>query len=240
MLRAGNCSRSTNEHNARSGATRVRTLFPTIPTHGRIPCGSVVFRAAFDPQHPYFRTRKDGKGGKLLCSVTSARIFAFDDNPQDWEVQGSDGAGTVVHVVSPRVAERLNEGRKDDANLRVRHQVSRTPNGTYAHTNFVSALRQLQLDPLIDLRGGLKVGNAKEDLKPAQRRLLERLFLGCSLVEVTKLHGGFSGSLVLKTCSFDAEGCVARLRSLPVQRPLIYIPECLCQEARGANGHEAR
>ena len=42
---------------------------------------------------------------------------------------------------------------------------------------------------VIELRGGLT-------LHPAQVRLLERLFAGCSRVTVTKLHGGFSGSLV--------------------------------------------
>jgi 2'-phosphotransferase len=42
---------------------------------------------------------------------------------------------------------------------------------------------------VIELCGGLT-------LHPAQVRLLERLFAGCSRVAVTKLHGGFSGSLV--------------------------------------------
>lgn len=37
-------------------------------------------------------------------------------------------------------------------------------------------------------------------------RLLERLFAGCSRVTVKKMHGGFSGSLVLRTDSYDADG----------------------------------
>ena len=43
-------------------------------------------------------------------------------------------------------------------------------------------------------------------LEPGQVRLLERLFSGCSRVRATMLHGGFSGSLVLKTESFDSTG----------------------------------
>jgi hypothetical protein len=37
-------------------------------------------------------------------------------------------------------------------------------------------------------------------------RLLEHAFAGCSRVVVTKLHGGFSGSLVLKTDSYGLDG----------------------------------
>ena len=37
-------------------------------------------------------------------------------------------------------------------------------------------------------------------------RLLERVFAGCSRVVVTKLHGGFSGSLVLRTDSYGSGG----------------------------------
>ena len=37
-------------------------------------------------------------------------------------------------------------------------------------------------------------------------RLLERIFAGCSRVVVTKLHGGFSGSLVLRTDSYGSAG----------------------------------
>ena len=37
-------------------------------------------------------------------------------------------------------------------------------------------------------------------------RLLKRAFEGCSRVVVTKLHGGFSGSLVLKTDSYGLDG----------------------------------
>ena len=39
-----------------------------------------------------------------------------------------------------------------------------------------------------------------------QVRLLERAFEDCSRVDVTKLHGGFSGSLVLKTDSYGLDG----------------------------------
>ena len=52
---------------------------------------------------------------------------------------------------------------------------------------------------IIELRGGLR-------LRPAQVRLLQRAFAGCSRVTVTKLHGGFSGSLVLKTDAYGADG----------------------------------
>ena len=57
---------------------------------------------------------------------------------------------------------------------------------------------------VIVLKGGLM-------LHPAQVRLLERLFTGCSRVYVKKIQGGFSGSLVLRTDSFDAEGQVNAL-----------------------------
>ena len=43
-------------------------------------------------------------------------------------------------------------------------------------------------------------------LETAQLRLLERLFAGCSRVSAHKLHGGFSGSLVLRTESYAADG----------------------------------
>ena len=36
--------------------------------------------------------------------------------------------------------------------------------------------------------------------------MLQHAFAGCSRVVVTKLHGGFSGSLVLKTDSYDLDG----------------------------------
>ena len=52
---------------------------------------------------------------------------------------------------------------------------------------------------IVELRGGLR-------LHPAQVRLLQRAFAGCSRVTVTKLHGGFSGSLVLKTDAYGADG----------------------------------
>lgn len=48
--------------------------------------------------------------------------------------------------------------------------------------------------------------SAKLELEPVQRMLLKHLFAGCSNVKVAKLHGGFSGSLVLRTQSFDMEG----------------------------------
>ena len=37
-------------------------------------------------------------------------------------------------------------------------------------------------------------------------RLLRQAFTGCSRVVVTKLHGGFAGSLVLKTDSYGLDG----------------------------------
>ena len=52
---------------------------------------------------------------------------------------------------------------------------------------------------VIELRGGLC-------LHAAQVRLLQRAFAGCLRVAVTKLHGGFSGSLVLKTDAYGADG----------------------------------
>ena len=48
--------------------------------------------------------------------------------------------------------------------------------------------------------------SAKLELEPVQRMLLKHLFAGCSNVKVAKLHGGFSGSLVLETQSFDMDG----------------------------------
>ena len=52
---------------------------------------------------------------------------------------------------------------------------------------------------VIELRGGLV-------LSAPQLRLVERLFAGCSRVTIKKMHGGFSGSLVLRTDSYDADG----------------------------------
>ena len=52
---------------------------------------------------------------------------------------------------------------------------------------------------MIELRGGLS-------LAPPQLRLIERLFTGCSRVVVTKMQGGFSGSLVLRTDSYTQDG----------------------------------
>jgi hypothetical protein len=43
-------------------------------------------------------------------------------------------------------------------------------------------------------------------LNVAQTRLLERLFKGCASVMIAKLHGGFSGSLVLTADSHGADG----------------------------------
>ena len=52
---------------------------------------------------------------------------------------------------------------------------------------------------VIELRGGLQLG-------AAQVRLIERLFSGCSRVSVTKLYGGFSGSVVLHVNSYNKAG----------------------------------
>ena len=52
---------------------------------------------------------------------------------------------------------------------------------------------------VIELNNGLV-------LLPAQVRLLERLFTGCSRISVSKMHGGFSGSLVLRVESWDENG----------------------------------
>ena len=54
-------------------------------------------------------------------------------------------------------------------------------------------------DAMIQPQGSLS-------LTPTQTRLLERMFAGCACVEVSTLHGGFSGSMVLKTVSFDSAG----------------------------------
>lgn len=43
-------------------------------------------------------------------------------------------------------------------------------------------------------------------LKPEQEKLIELIFDGCLKVDVTPLHGGLSGSLVLRTDSTDADG----------------------------------
>ena len=52
---------------------------------------------------------------------------------------------------------------------------------------------------VVEVRGGLM-------LKPQHVRLIERLFAGCSRVTIKKMHGGFSGSLVLRTDSYDVDG----------------------------------
>ena len=43
-------------------------------------------------------------------------------------------------------------------------------------------------------------------LEPEQEKLIELIFDGCLKVDVTPLHGGLSGSLVLRTDSTDADG----------------------------------
>ena len=53
---------------------------------------------------------------------------------------------------------------------------------------------------MLELHDGLR-------LSSGQLRLLERLFAGSSRVTVRMMHGGFSGSLVLRTDSFDWNGC---------------------------------
>ena len=64
----------------------------------------------------------------------------------------------------------------------------------------LAALRaQEWAEALVQPLGGL-------ELTPTQTRLLERLFAGCSKVEVARMHGGLSGSLVLRTASVDAAG----------------------------------
>ena len=50
---------------------------------------------------------------------------------------------------------------------------------------------------VIELRGGLV-------LSAPQLRLIERLYSGASYVAVSKLHGGFSGSLVLHVVRITA------------------------------------
>lgn len=48
--------------------------------------------------------------------------------------------------------------------------------------------------------------NAVDALNATHTSLLEVIFAGCSQVDVTLMHGGFSGSLVVKTQSYDADG----------------------------------
>ena len=53
--------------------------------------------------------------------------------------------------------------------------------------------------PMIQPRMGL-------ELSEPQLRLLERIFAGASRVSVRMLHGGYSGSIVLRTDPYDADG----------------------------------
>ena len=72
-------------------------------------------------------------------------------------------------------------------------------NGVLLCEGFDGLLSPTFFSVVIEVRGGLT-------LEPPHVRLIERLFAGCSRVTVKKMHGGFSGSLVLRTDSYDADG----------------------------------
>ena len=74
-----------------------------------------------------------------------------------------------------------------------------TSNGVILCEGFNGVLSPQFFSVVIEVRGGLM-------LSAPQVRLIERLFAGCSRVVVKKMHGGFSGSLVLRTDSYDADG----------------------------------
>ena len=69
-----------------------------------------------------------------------------------------------------------------------------TSNGVILCEGFDGYLSPSFFSVVIEVRGGLM-------LSAPHVRLIERLFAGCSRVTVKKMHGGFSGSLVLRTDS---------------------------------------
>ena len=72
-------------------------------------------------------------------------------------------------------------------------------NGVILCEGFDGLLAPSFFSVVIEVLGGLT-------LEAPHVRLIERLFAGCSRVTVKKMHGGFSGSLVLRTDSYDADG----------------------------------
>ena len=59
---------------------------------------------------------------------------------------------------------------------------------------------------LVVLNGDMDILSKDRAVTATRLRLLESLFSGCSRVVVSPMHGGLSGSLVLKTESFGADG----------------------------------
>mmetsp|Transcript_34434 Transcript_34434/g.80632 ORF Transcript_34434/g.80632 Transcript_34434/m.80632 type:complete len:327 (-) Transcript_34434:214-1194(-) len=109
---------------------------------GLLAAGDVVFRAAYDPQHPYFVRRSDpGSACKVLSST--GQVVAFDDNHGDWDMSaGMDAQHTVVHTLTPGLAARLNQG-KEPEKMQKRHALSRQPSGKYVPTDMVAALHAI-------------------------------------------------------------------------------------------------
>eukprot|EP00966_Prymnesium_polylepis_P017965 414613-Prymnesium_polylepis.1 len=142
--------------------------------HRLLDRGDVLFRAAYDPGHAYFRKRSDaGSRCKVLCcahssacnntttsdtAATSAEVVAFDDNDDDWEVlssaSGVDDSGgarrrrqhTVVHALTPGLAARLNAGGGAEADKVARRHAAALVGGTYVPTDMVGELRAAMLE----------------------------------------------------------------------------------------------
>ena len=75
-----------------------------------------------------------------------------------------------------------------------------------ATSTSLAAQAQVQVTPQLSLLQLQVVLTGKLSLNPTRERLIESMFAGCQKVLVSPLHGGLSGSLVLRTDSVDANG----------------------------------
>jgi len=109
--------------------------------------GNAVFRAAYDPQHPYFCKRGGGKPCKVLAFP--APVVAFDDNDDDWDLSGCAAGSVVHHVLAPELAGHLNASAEESSfdgkrheKLRKRHRLAQGPSGVFESTDMRSAFSE--------------------------------------------------------------------------------------------------
>jgi len=106
--------------------------------------GNAVFRAAYDPAHPYFCKRGGGKPCKVLA--LPGPVVAFDDNDDDWDLSGCAAGSVVHHVLAPDLAIHLNASAEESSfdakrleKLRKRHRVAQGASGVFEATDMLSA-----------------------------------------------------------------------------------------------------
>ena len=151
--------------------------------------------------------RGDARGSKLRLrggGCGPSKSSSDPDTGEDLAARGDpvQAKEQTLELISPKSVElQLSEDPKLEQALElispksVELQLSKSPKfeQTLELISPKSVELQLSEDP-------------KLELEPVQRMLLKHLFAGCSNVKVAKLHGGFSGSLVLGTQSFDMDG----------------------------------